>query len=221
MARQVLWDIALPFGLRSAPGVFNSLLISGSVWMDCKIQLPRTWLVALLGYDFFTLGPAGLLFVHTPLMRFSKLLSILAFHPLRAKDPATTYIIFFSASNWTRSPWQHVCLMINYSIWPNLRTYSAAQRRFLEFCYILKWIRSLHIGNGFTNPLTNWLRLEQVLYYLIIIILFIIKNLILQRLSFNTPRLLISKEPFTLYIVIYSYMEAIHNTEVIKISHIN
>jgi hypothetical protein len=40
---------------------------------------------------------------------------------------------------------------------------------------------------GLTIP-----RLELVL------LLFIIKNLILQRLSFNTPRLLISKEPFTL-----------------------
>ncbi len=30
-------------------------------------------------------------------------------------------------------------------------------------------------------------------------IIIIIKNLILQRLSFNTPRLLISKEPFTLH----------------------
>jgi hypothetical protein len=165
--------------------------------MDCKIQLPRTWLVALLGYDFFTLGPAGLLFVHTPLMRSASFSRY--WHPTRSARKTHNLHYFFlgielnSITMTARLPDDK---LLNLAKSTYIQCCS-----FLEFCYILKWIRSLHIGNGFTNPLTKYL----VLYYLIIIILFIIKNLILQRLSFNTPRLLISKQPFTLYIVIYSY----------------
>ena len=93
-------------------------------------------------------------------------------------------------------------LLVNGLAKSTRRTYSAAQRRFLEFCFwsgqvhsggsplpasewtlilfitelsrslkassikvYLSGVRSLHVENGFDNPLTNRPRLEQVCNY--------------------------------------------------------